>query len=252
MTITEHERVAVVTGGGSGLGRAFVRALSDAGFLVVALGRRVDPLRTTIAGIDPQRCLALSVDVTDESAVRRAFDEIGERFGRVDVLVNNAGVFGPQSEIDEMDTAAFRATWEANVLGAVLCAGAAWRMMRTQSPPGGRIINNGSVSAQVPRPLSTAYTVSKHALTGLTRALALDGRQHGIAAGQLDIGNAATEMTGRVSSGVLQADGTVRPEPVFDVAEAARALVLMASLPPEANVLSLTISAPGMPFVGRG
>lgn len=252
MTTTDTDRVAVVTGGGSGLGREFVRALSAAGFRVVALGRRLDAVTETIATLDPSRSLALSADVTDEVEVEAAFAAVVRRFGRLDVLVNNAGVFGPQGEIDETEFADLRATWEVNLGGAVLCARAAWRLMRAQSPPGGRIINNGSVSAHVPRPWATAYTVSKHAITGLTKALALDGRAHGIAVGQLDIGNAATTMTGEMSTGARQADGSVRAEPLFDAADAARALVLMASLPPAANVLSLTVTASAMPLVGRG
>ncbi len=253
MTTTDaSDRVALVTGAGSGLGRAFTRALAAAGFRVAALGRDPASLEETISGLDSRRAVAVVADVVELEQVERAFDSVRERWGRLDVLVNNAGVFGPRGELDEVGMEEVRRTLDTNVIGAVNCSRAAWRIMREQRPGGGRIINNGSVSAQVPRPLSSAYTISKHAITGLTRALALDGRKHGIACGQIDIGNAGTPMTGALVEGALQADGSHAAEPVFDAAEAARAVVYMAGLPADANVLAMTVIATGMPFVGRG
>lgn len=248
----QPDPIAVITGGGSGLGRAFAHELADAGFRIAVLGRTGSTLAETIGGMPADRALALVADVTDETAVAAAFDAVVARWGRVDVLVNNAGIGGPTGRLDEISVADVRATIETNLVGAVICAREAVRVMRAQSPSGGRIINNGSISAHVPRPLSTAYAVSKHAITGLTRSLALDGRADGIACGQIDIGNAATAMTGGFVEGALQADGARRAEPVFDVADAARAVRYMATLPPGANTLFLTVTATDMPFVGRG
>ena len=251
MTTTETARVAVVTGGGSGLGRAFVRELLDAGFCVAALGRRPDALRRSLEAAPDARAMVVIADVTDETSVDDAMRQIVNRWGRIDVLVNNAGILGPIGEIDAVSLADVRGTLEVNVMGAVICSRAVFSIMRTQQPPGGRIINNGSISAHVPRPHSTAYAITKHALTGLTRSLALDGRRFQIAVGQIDIGNAATDMTG-FTEHALQADGSHRTEATFDAQDAARAVRLMASLPLDANVLSLTLTATTMPFVGRG
>lgn len=251
MTTTEA-RVAIVTGAGSGLGRAFVRELVAAGLRVAALGRTRSALDKTLLQLADDQAMAVVADVTDETQVAAAFDAVVQRWGRIDVLVNNAGVLGPMCTIDELPIDALRATLDANVVGSAICAAAAWRVMRSQHPSGGRIINNGSVSAQVPRPHSIAYAASKHAITGLTRSLALDGRPFGISCGQIDIGNARTAMTGSVLADALQADGTRAAEDTFDAQEAARAVVFMATLPAEATVLSVTIAATTMPLVGRG
>jgi NAD(P)-dependent dehydrogenase (short-subunit alcohol dehydrogenase family) len=246
--------VAVVTGGGSGLGRCIARALLTAGWRVAVAGRRVQPLRETVtgAGRPAGSALAVPADVTVEESVTGLFEAVRQRWGRVDLLVNNAGVFGPAGAVDEISPAQWRRAVDTNLTGAFLCARQAVRMMKAQDPRGGRIINNGSVSAHVPRPGSAAYTATKHALTGLTKSISLDGRDFGIACGQIDIGNAATEMTQSISRGALQADGSVAPEPVFDARHAAGAVLYMAGLPLDANVQFLTITATRMPFIGRG
>jgi NAD(P)-dependent dehydrogenase (short-subunit alcohol dehydrogenase family) len=243
-------RVAVVTGAGSGIGRAVASALLDDGWRVALAGRRADALAGTAAGRDG--ALVVPTDVADPASVDALFAATGDAFGRVDLLVNNAGTFGPSGEVDEIPVDAWLATVAVNLTGAFLCARAAVAAMKAQDPRGGRIINNGSVSAHAPRPGSAAYTATKHALTGLTKSLALDGRPHGIACGQIDIGNAATEMTAGFARGARQADGRVVPEPTFDVRHAAEAVLFMAGLPPEANVQFLTVTATTMPFVGRG
>ena len=245
-------RIAVVTGAGSGIGRAVTRALLDDGFLVALAGRREDALRETAS--EHPRALVVPTDVTVPAEVEALFARVVETWGRVDVLFNNAGAFGPTASAADIDVADWERTMAVNVTGTMLCAGAAMRAMIAQRPSGGRIINNGSISAQVPRPSSVAYAVSKHAVTGLTRAIDLDGRPHGITCGQIDIGNARTEIMTDigVGSGALQADGTRRVEPTFDVADAARAVLLMARLPAEANIANLTVTASGMPYGGRG
>ncbi len=242
--------VLLVTGASSGIGRAVAERALARGWRVALVARRGAPLAEVAGGRDA--ALPLVCDVTDAAAVDRAMAAAVARFGRMDVLFNNAGVFPRMATIDEVEPAEWRATVEVNLTGMFLCARAAFRAMRAQSPPGGRIINNGSLSAQVPRPGSVAYTATKHAVTGLTRALALDGRPFGIACGQIDIGNAATAMTREMDRGMPQADGTLRPEPRMDVAEAAEAVLHMAGLPAGANVLFMTVMATAMPFAGRG
>lgn len=242
--------VAVVTGAGSGLGRVIAVALGEAGYDVALLGRTRGSLDQTASGM--ASALVLPTDVADAARVDAAFAGVVEAWGRVDLLVNNAGTFGPSGDVDELAVEDFAATLAVNVTGAFLCARAAFGQMKRQQPRGGRIINNGSISAHVPRPGSAAYTTSKHAITGLTKALALDGRAHDIAVGQVDIGNAATEMTAGIALGARQADGTVRPEPTFDPQHVADAVVAMARLPLGVSVPAMTILATGMPYAGRG
>jgi len=259
--------VAVVTGAGSGLGRTIARALLGAGWQVALAGRRADLLAETAqpgpetarpaaetgeAGARAWSALAVPTDVTSPSSVAALFDAVRDRWGRLDLLVNNAGLFGPAAQADEIDVADWQRVVDTNLTGAFLCAQHAVRMMKAQDPRGGRIINNGSISAHTPRPNSIAYTATKHAVTGLTKSLALDGRAFDIACGQIDIGNAETELTQRFSAGVLQASGSIAAEPVFDSRHVADAVLYMASLPLDANVLFLTITATKMPYVGRG
>lgn len=247
-------KVAVVTGAGSGIGRAVARGLMSDGFAVVLAGRRQEPLeavaRDGIAG--GARALAVPTDVTDEASVRALFHAARERFGRVDLLFNNAGVGAPGLPIDQVTPAQWRAVVEVNLTGAFLCTREAFALMKTQRPGGGRIINNGSVSAHVPRPHAAPYTASKHAITGLTRATSLEGRAHDIACGQIDIGNTATTMAASYAGGVLQANGDMAIEPLFDVEHVVRAVCYMASLPLEANVQFMTVMATRMPYIGRG
>jgi len=244
------DRVAVVTGAGSGLGRVVAQALLRAGYGVALAGRRPDALETTADG-HPD-ALTVPTDVADPAAVDALFAAVDDGFGRVDLLFNNAGMFGPAGPPDEIDVQAFIDTVAVNLTGSFLCARAAFAAMRAQSPSGGRIINNGSISAHVPRPGSAAYTSTKHAITGLTRSLSLDGRPYNIACSQIDIGNAATDMTAGIAVGARQADGTVRAEPTFDAAHVASTVVHMAELPLDTNVQFVTIMATTMPFIGRG
>jgi NAD(P)-dependent dehydrogenase (short-subunit alcohol dehydrogenase family) len=245
-------RCAVVTGAGSGIGRAVARALLGHGERVVVAGRRLEALRATVDGWPSESTLVIPTDVTSEKSVRALFDQVCEEWLRVDLLFNNAGIFGPAVAIQDVDLAQWRAVVDTNLTGAFLCAREAFRVMRAQEPQGGRIINNGSLSAHVPRPYAVAYTASKHAITGLTKALSLEGRRHKIACGQIDVGNAASEMTAAMPSGVRQANAEHLPEPVIDVTHVADAVLYMASLPLDANVLNLTVMANQMPFVGRG
>ncbi|WP_328957083.1 SDR family oxidoreductase [Kitasatospora purpeofusca] len=245
------EQIAVVTGAGSGVGRAVARELAAGGWRLVLAGRRAEPLRETARPIATEALVA-PTDVTDPEAVDALFAAAVERFGRVDLLFNNAGTFGAPAAVDELDIAEWRAVVDLNLTGAFLCARAAFRQMRAQRPQGGRIINNGSISAHVPRPQSIAYTATKHAVTGLTKSLSLDGRPYRIACGQIDIGNAATDMTAAMSLGVRQADGRIAVEPTMDVADVARTVRHMAELPLEANVQFATVMATTMPYVGRG
>ena len=243
--------IAVVTGAGSGIGRAAAVALADAGFSVVAVGRRRGPLEET-AGQAGRGAVVIVGDVTDPASVDALFDEIADRFGRLDLLFNNAGVGAPGVPLEELTVEQWRTVVDTTLTGAFLCTQHAFRLMKRQSPRGGRIINNGSISAHAPRPFSSPYTATKHAITGLTKATSLDGRPFDIACGQIDIGNAATEMTQRMTGGVLQANGTTAPEPRMDVQHVADAVVMMARLPLETNVQFLTVMATKMPFVGRG
>src|SRR5437763_163199 len=251
--MNEQSQVAVVTGAGSGIGRAVSRGLLAAGHRVVLAGRRVQTLRETMTGAaSDQEALVVATDVRDEEAVRRLFAQATERFGRVDLLFNNAGVFGVPAPLDEMPPGQWRRVVDTNLTGSFLCAQEAFRTMRAQNPQGGRIINNGSISAQVPRPHAVAYTATKHAITGLTRAISLEGRAFNIACGQIDIGNAATELSAHIGQGTLQPDGSLRREPMMDVRHAADAVLYMAGLPLDANVQFLTVMATNMPFIGRG
>jgi NAD(P)-dependent dehydrogenase (short-subunit alcohol dehydrogenase family) len=245
-------KVAMVTGAGSGIGRAVSLALVGAGWRVALAGRRAEALQETLASGPPGAMLAVPTDVSDPIQVEALFTATVAAFGRVDLLFNNAGSGAPPVEIDEHDIGHWRRVVDVNLTGAFLCTRAAFGQMKRQDPKGGRIINNGSISAHVPRPRSIAYTATKHAITGLTRSTALDGRPHDIACGQIDIGNAATEMTARMSRGVPQADGSLRVEPVMDVTSVAEAVVYMAGLPLSANVPFMTVMATQMPFLGRG
>jgi len=242
--------VAIVTGGGSGLGRAIARKLGGAGYVVALAGRRLETLEEARAGLPDS--FAVPTDVSDAGSVEALFAAVVARAGRVDLLVNNAGTFGTSAPVGEYPLDGWSDTLAVNLTGAFLCARAAFRVMAEQHPSGGRIINNGSISAHVPRPNAVAYTASKPGLTGLTKALALEGRALGIACGQIDIGNAATEMTRQIEAGVLQADGLLRAEPTMSAEHVADAVLYMAGLPLDANVLSMSVMASGMPFVGRG
>ncbi len=244
--------IAVVTGAGSGIGRASAVALAGADFTVVLAGRHLETLEPAAAEAG-NGAVAIAADVRDPGSVAELFGRVEECFGRLDLLFNNAGISAPAVPLEDLDHETWRAVIEINLTGAFLCTQQAFRLMKEQTPRGGRIINNGSISAYVPRPLSAAYTASKHGVTGLTRSTSLDGRAHDIACGQIDIGNAATEFTERMrTTGALQPDGTTRVEPGVDVADVARAVVYMATLPLDANVQFMTVMATKMPYVGRG
>ncbi|WP_017775338.1 SDR family oxidoreductase [Paraburkholderia kururiensis] len=247
-------KVALVTGAGSGIGRAVAMRLLAHGYRVVLAGRRAALLDALVAEAQQlgQEALAVPCDVADAASVARLFDTIRSRYGRLDVLFNNAGRNGPPVEIDELDVDVWRAVVDTNLTGVFLCTRAAFALMKSQSPRGGRIINNGSISAHAPRPNSIAYTATKHAITGLTKSVSLDGRKYDIACGQIDIGNAATEMAERMARGVPQANGEIAVEPLMDVSHVADAVLHMAELPLAANVQFMTIMATKMPFVGRG
>jgi NAD(P)-dependent dehydrogenase (short-subunit alcohol dehydrogenase family) len=255
--MTEHPSsppaVAVVTGAGSGIGRAAALALAARGWNLVLAGRRAEPLLGTLELCGgATRGLAHAADVSDPDQVAGLFAAATDRFGRVDLLFNNAGTGAPPVPLEDLSLEDWRRVVDVNLTGAFLCIQAAFRCMKAQTPQGGRIINNGSISAQVPRPRSAAYTATKHAMTGLTRQASLDGRAYNIACGQIDIGNAATDMTARMSRGVLQADGSVAAEPTMDVAAVGEAVAYMAGLPLGANVQFMTVMATAMPFIGRG
>lgn len=244
-------RTAVITGGGRGIGKAAALALSADGWNVVVAGRTVETLQATTAELAGDG-LAVATDVSDPAQVDRLFDQTIAAFGRVDLLFNNAGIAAPPVPIDELSIEAWQQLIAINVTGSFLCARAAFAQMRDQDPQGGRIINNGSISATTPRPFSAPYTVSKHAITGLTKSLALDGRAHQIAVGQIDIGNVASDMTQAMSDGIVQADGTTKSEATMHMRNVANTIVHMANLDPDANILNVTVMANEMPFVGRG
>ncbi len=247
-------RVAIVTGGGSGIGRAVALGLLDEGYAVVVAGRRAAQLAETVAASrsDQSRVLAWPTDVTEPESVRRLFDAAVDTFGRLDLLFNNAGVSAPNIPLEQLSVQQWRSVIDVNLTGAFLCTQQAFRLMKAQTPRGGRIINNGSISSQVPRPNSAPYASSKHGVTGLTRSTSLDGRAFDIACGQIDIGNAATDMTAKFAVGALQANGETVVEARLDVAHVVKAVLYMASLPLEANVQFMTVMATKMPFVGRG
>ena len=247
-------KVALVTGAGTGIGRNTALGLLEEGYSVVLAGRRIELLERTKreAGDSGSRTLIVPTDVGSPESVRELFNKIRETFGRVDLLFNNAGIGAPAIPLEEISYEQWKAVVDVNLTGAFLCTQEAFRIMKEQKPRGGRIINNGSISAHVPRPFSSPYTATKHAITGLTRSTSLDGRPYDIACGQIDIGNAATEMTDRMAEGIIQADGKKAVEPRMDEENVANAVVYMASLPLDANVLFMTVMATNMPFVGRG
>lgn len=245
-------KVAIVTGAGSGIGRASALALAAAGYHVGAAGRRAAELEKTSAAAEPGRILAIPTDVTDPASIKALFAKTMEAFGRLDVLFNNAGMGAPPVPMEDLSYEQWNTVVAVNLTGAFLCAQEAIRIMKSQDPRGGRIINNGSVSAQVPRPNSAPYTATKHAISGLTKSIALDGRKNDIACSQIDIGNAATEMTERMTAGVPQANGSMMVEPRMNAQHVADAVVYIANLPLDANVLFMTVMATKMPLVGRG
>ena len=252
--MSSNGKVAIVTGAGSGIGKAAATALLQEGYSVVLAGRRAAALEQTVkdAGAAAARALAVPTDVSDPASVRALFAKTKEKFGRLDVLFNNAGQNAPGIPLEELTFEQWKSVVDANLTGAFLCTQGAFKIMKSQTPRGGRIINNGSISAHAPRPNSSPYTATKHAITGLTRSTSLDGRKYDIACGQIDIGNALTEMAERMAKGVPQADGSTKVEPLMDVAHVAQTVVYMASLPLEANVQFVTVMATKMPFIGRG
>ncbi len=249
-----NRKVALVTGAGSGIGKAVALALLAHGFSVVLTGRRREPLETVAAEGRSlgAGALAFACDIGDAGSVKALFAETLRAFGRLDVLFNNAGIGAPAVPLEDLTVEQWKAVVDTNLTGAFLCTQEAFRIMKSQVPRGGRIINNGSISAHAPRPFSAPYTATKHAVTGLTKATSLDGRAYDIACGQIDIGNAATEMTGPMAAGILQADGSIRPEPRIDTKHVADAVLAMVALPLDVNVQFMTIMATAMPFIGRG
>lgn len=246
-------KVAIVTGAGSGIGKAAALALLGDGYRVVLAGRRSEPLaEVVVLGGGPARALAVATDVSDADSVKALFDVTVQRFGRVDLLFNNAGVNAPAVPLEDLTLAQWKNVVDINITGMFLCLQQAFRVMKAQTPRGGRIINNGSISATTPRPNSSPYTTAKHAVKGLTKAASLDGRKYDIAVGQIDIGNAATEMAQRMATGILQANGQIAIEPLMDVNIVGQSVLYMANLPLEANVMFHTVMATKMPFAGRG
>ncbi|HNW02194.1 MAG TPA: SDR family oxidoreductase [Burkholderiaceae bacterium] len=251
--MSNHSKVAIVTGAGSGIGKAAALALIKDGYRVVLAGRRLDPLTEVIAeGGAPERALAVSADVSDPASVKALFEAAVTAFGRVDLLFNNAGVNAPGIPLEDLTVEQWKNVVDINLTGMFLCIQQAFRVMKAQSPRGGRIINNGSISATTPRPNSIAYTATKHAVKGLTKTASLDGRKYDIAVGQIDVGNAATEMAQRMATGVIQANGEIAVEPLMDVNIVGQSVLYMANLPLEANVMFHTVMATKMPFAGRG
>ncbi|MBK6650800.1 MAG: SDR family oxidoreductase [Betaproteobacteria bacterium] len=254
MTTNTDQKIALVTGAGSGIGRAAALGLMEDNWTVVLAGRRAEPLHALVAEATArgQSGMAVPTDVTDPTSVQALFDTIERTYGRLDLLFNNAGVNAPAVPMDELPLEKWFNVLNTNITGVFLCARAAFGLMRRQSPQGGRIINNGSISAHTPRPFTAPYTASKHAVSGITKSLALDGRAFNIVASQIDIGNALTELSERMTRGVLQANGALAPEPMFDAHHIANAVRQIAALPLSTNVLNMTIMASAMPFVGRG
>jgi NAD(P)-dependent dehydrogenase (short-subunit alcohol dehydrogenase family) len=252
--VSKRSRVALVTGAGSGIGKAVSIGLLKAGYAVVVAGRRAEALERTVqeAGDDGSRALGVPTDVSDPESVRALFAATKQAFGRLDVLFNNAGINAPGVPLEELTVDQWRSVVDTNLTGAFLCTQQAFALMKEQAPRGGRIINNGSISAYTPRPNSVAYTATKHAVTGLTKSTSLDGRKYDIACGQIDIGNAATEMTTRMAQGIVQANGDVMVEPRLDLDHVVDAVLYMAGLPLDANVQFMTVMATKMPFIGRG
>ncbi|WP_353427065.1 SDR family oxidoreductase [Polynucleobacter sp. MWH-UH19D] len=253
MTQSNH-KVALVTGAGAGIGRAAAKALLQGGYQVVLAGRNLEKLQKAISDIGGNdiNCLAVACDVGNPEQVKKLFSATKQKFGRIDVLFNNAGLGAPAIPMEDLTYEQWMSVVNTNLCGAFLCSQEAIRMMKAQSPQGGRIINNGSISAHAPRPMSAPYTATKHAISGLTKTIALDGRPFNIACGQIDIGNAATEMTERMAAGIVQADQSIKVEPRMDVDHVGQAVLHMAQLPLESNILNMTIMATNMPFVGRG
>jgi NAD(P)-dependent dehydrogenase (short-subunit alcohol dehydrogenase family) len=252
--MTAAKKIALVTGAGSGIGKQISLALLRAGYAVVLAGRRREPLEATLkeAGEFGVNALVVPADVSDPASVRNLFAEARNKFGRLDLLFNNAGIFAPPMSIEELSYEQWKSAVDINLTGVFLCTQEAFKIMKEQSPRGGRIINNGSISAHAPRPFSASYTATKHAITGLTKSTSLDGRRYDIACGQIDIGNASTDMTELMKKGTLQADGSTQVEPTMDAAHVASALLYMDSLPLDANVQFMTVMATKMPFIGRG
>ena len=250
----KNEKIALITGAGSGIGKAVTLALAAEGYAVVLAGRRKDALDAVAqqAAKNGVRTLAVATDITQAEQVDTLFRQIKQTFGRLDVVFNNAGIFARAVSLEELTPEEWQAAVNINLTGAFLCTRAAFQIMKEQQPRGGRIINNGSISAHAPRPNAVSYTATKHAITGLTKATSLDGRKYDIACGQIDIGNAASDMTEVMNRGVLQADGSKRPEPLMDVEHVAQGVVYMAGLPLEANVQFMTVMATKMPYIGRG
>ena len=250
--MSQQDKIAIVTGAGSGLGRAVAVALYEDGWTVVLAGRRETQLKETANAFDAARTLIVPTDIIVQDSVKNLFDETIKTFGRLDLLFNNAGINAPLKPLEELALTDWQRVIDTNVTGAFLCTQEAFKIMKNQNPMGGRIINNGSISAHVPRPNSAAYTASKHAVTGLTRSTSLEGRAYNIACGQIDIGNASSALTKKMESGILQADGSVKTEPTIDARDVGRAVVYMASLPLNTNVPFITVMANQMPYIGRG
>ena len=250
----KDQKISIVTGAGTGVGKAASLALADEGWTIVLAGRRKDPIEAVTNEIKSRggNALAIVTDTSDTKSVKGLFEETKRAFGRLDLLFNNAGINAPGVSLEDLSLEQWTEVVNVNLTGVFLCTQEAFRLMKTQTPMGGRIINNGSISAHVPRPGSAPYTATKHAVTGLTRSTSLDGRKYGIACGQIDIGNALTEMAARMTKGVPQADGSIQVEPVMDVSNVGKTVAHMASLPMDANVQFVTVMATNMPFIGRG